>query len=144
MAGITRQIIVSPGQREACVVVIEGCAAPTIGGMTGTTIRTELSTMRISRSMTGVTVLRRPLVAIRMARTALNIAVPTCQREACIGMIESRSTPAVGGVTGTTIFPKLSIVCIPVRMAGITIHWRAFEYAVCMAGSTGDVLMFST
>ena len=143
VAGITRQAIMSPGQREACIVMVEGCTAPTIGGMTSATIRTELSAVRISGSMTGVTVLRRTFIAICMARTALHIAMSTGQREACIRMIESRPTPAVDGVTSTTIFPKLPIVCITIGMTGITIAGRTYENTVRVAGSTGNILMLS-
>ena len=47
MAFRTAEICMFPYKREAGVIVIESYIAPTTGGMTGTTIRSELSIMII-------------------------------------------------------------------------------------------------
>ncbi|MGB7875456.1 MAG: hypothetical protein WBL25_13815, partial [Anaerolineales bacterium] len=112
--------------------------------MTSSTIRAELSTVCITRSVACITVLGRTFVyAICMAGTALRIAMPTGQWETSVRMIEGRSAPAVCRMTCAAILPELTIVCILCSVTGMAVLGCAFENTVCMAGGTGSVLMLS-
>ena len=98
---------------ETCIVMIEGCIAPPAGGMTGTTVRTELPIMGILRSMTGITIRGRALVnAVRMAGITLNIRVFPGKREGGGAVIEGHIAPSAGIVAGSAIRPKLTVVFI--------------------------------
>jgi len=54
--GMTRgtgQVIVSRGQRESCVVMVEARPTPATGGMAGIAILPELANVRVLVSVTG-------------------------------------------------------------------------------------------
>ncbi len=142
MTGITRQVLVLPSQWEACLRVIEGCAAPTLGGMTSATILTKLPVMLIILRMARVTCSGRALIyAINMAGFARDIAVLPCQRESRIAMIKGRATPAVRVMAGPTILAELSVMGIFVRVAGITGAGRALVDAIDVAGFASGIFV---
>ena len=144
MTGTARNIAMFALQREGGQVVVEVCIPPTAGRMTGATIRPELSAVRISVRMTGVTICRRTLVnAVGMAGSAANVAMLSGQGEACVVMVEGRTIPTVGGVTRAAIHPELPAVRIVCSMTGIAIGRCPFENTIGMAGGTGNALMCS-
>ena len=59
MTGIASHVAMLSGQWETCVAVIETYLTPTPGGVASAAIRTELSTMSIISSMTGMAIRRR-------------------------------------------------------------------------------------
>lgn len=59
MARITLHIAVPASQWETCIRMIKCCPAPAIRGMTGTAIRSKLTTMGILCSMASITILGR-------------------------------------------------------------------------------------
>lgn len=65
----------------------------------------------------------------------------SCQREACVVMIECDIGPLRRFVAGTTIRSELPIMFIPAGMTGITILWRAFVGIVRMTRLAGNVGM---
>jgi len=142
MAGSAGQVGMPARQREAGVVVVEGCAPPAIGRVTGTAVRAELAVVCIPVGMTGVTVFRRALVnPVGMTGGTGRIGVSPRQRESGVVMVEGSPAPAIGVVTGAAIPAKLAIVFVVLLMAGKAVRGRSFENSVGMAGSTGNVLV---
>ena len=86
MATGTRHAGVFAGQLEACQVVVEGSRLPAIGGVTGTTICTELTIVGIILLMTGVTILVR-CFKVGNASCA-GMAIPTGQSGMLSGQLE--------------------------------------------------------
>ena len=74
MTGTTCYIAVLSGQWETCIAVVECCPSPTVCGVAGSTICTELTAMRIISSMAGITIRGCALEnTVRMARFTGNI-----------------------------------------------------------------------
>ena len=89
-----------PGQREACVIVVEVHIRPFGGFMTCGTVRPELTVVFVFRGMAGITVFGRPLInIIHVAGCADNGRMRANQRERGIGMIECRAFPRTRVVT---------------------------------------------
>jgi hypothetical protein len=62
MTGSTLNISVSPGQRERCIIVVEGHIRPSCWLMTCPTACTKLAVMSIPGRMTGEAILRRAFI----------------------------------------------------------------------------------
>ncbi len=134
VAGIAGGIAVLSGQRETCVAVVEGCPTPTVRGMAGTTIRTELTVMGIFVRMAGVAGTGRAFVnAIYMAGFAGDIVMLSGQWESCIAVVEGYPAPTIGGVAGPTIPTELPVMGIISYMTGITILRRTLENTIFVA-----------
>jgi hypothetical protein len=124
-------------QWEAGYGVIEGCASPTLGGMTCTTIGAKLSVVVVIFRMAGETIRGRTFITVGMAGFTLNIAMLPGQRKASVGMVERHIGPFRGLMTGGTVGAKLTVVMVILGMAGETARRRAFVGIVHMAGSAG-------
>lgn len=100
--------------------------------MAGTTIGSVLTVMLIfvaGRALSGRTFIH----AIPVAFRAVKIRMFPFERETGVVVVERRVAPAAGGMTGTTIRTKLSVMGIPARMTGVTICRRSLIDAVRMA-----------
>lgn len=65
------------------------------------------------------------------------------QREVAEVVIEIRIMPIRGVMTGSTIRTILAVVCVFLLVAGDTVHRRAPELSVHMAGLTSHVCVFA-
>ena len=58
-------------------------------------------------------------------------------------MIKVRRLPTIGGMTTAAVRAQLTIVCIVLFMAGITIFWRALKDSIDVAFLASHSQMFS-
>ena len=72
--------------------------------------------------------------AVFVTARAVDILMLAYQWEGCVVVIEGYILPAAWVMTGLACRAKLSVVCIPGSMAGVTICWCAFIHTVSMAG----------
>ena len=79
---------------------------------------------------------------ISMTGFAFKLGMMPDQWECGIVVIEGYISPSTGIVAGAAVCAKLTVVVIFCGMARITICGRAFIYAVGMAGSALDIVMF--
>ena len=85
--------------------------------MAGCAIRSELSAVRILGGMTGITICRCALIAIRVAGLAGDMRVLARQRKACSSVIEIHISPAACVMTLSTTRAKLPVVLVILLMA---------------------------
>jgi len=124
-------------QRETGHAMIEACATPTAGFVTGAAVRAELTVMVIIRSVTCITVRGCSFVAVGVACCAWNSTVSSVKREASIVMIEVHVGPLRGFMAGTAIGAELTVVLILAGMASVTIRGRSL-ISICMTGLAVD------
>jgi len=140
VAGLTRHIAMFPYQWEGSQAVIEARIAPTIGTVASPAIRPKAATVIVIICMAGITICRRSLVnPVCVAGSTVQLAVSTCQRKACVVMIEGRPTPTLRCVASATVCTELSIMRVPGRMTGVAVGGRPFENSVRMAGIASHI-----
>ena len=131
-------------KRESGVVVIEGHIAPAAGVMAGATVCAELTVVLILCGMAGITILWRSLIhAIHVTGTALNVCMFPRKRESGVIVIEGHVSPTAGVMAGTAVCAELTVVVVPVRVAGITIRGRTFIHSIHMTGTALNACVFS-
>jgi len=92
--------------------------------------------------MAGITICRRSLVnPVCVAGSTVQLAVSTCQRKACVGMIEGRPTPTLRCVASATVCTELSIMRVPGSMTGVAIGGCPLENAICMTRVASYIAM---
>jgi hypothetical protein len=110
----TLDICMAARECKCGLVVVEGRVLPTGCGMTDAAFGSKLAVMCVLRSMTGKAVYRRTFInAIHMAGSTGNGSMQIGQWECSLVVIEARILPGRSAMTGRTVRPKLTIMCIP-------------------------------
>ena len=110
--------------------------------MAKTAILVQRTVMRIVFLMTGKTIRGGALEhVIDMTGCALHSSMRTCQFEGRQIVVKTGPGPGLGGMTGSTILAKLTIVMVIFLMAGKTIGGSTFKYVAGVTGSAQYVRM---
>mgnify|MGYP001561415829 CR=1 FL=1 len=109
-------------QLECNCVVVKGCGTPTAGIMAGAALITQRASMSIILGMAGGTIHWRTFeLSIDMAACAGNLGMFPVKMERELRVVHCGGLPAIGGMAGRAIGPKLTVVGIVRLMAGETI-----------------------
>ena len=101
------------GQFEDGIVVIKTARLPVIGRMAGFTLCAQTAAMRIGIAVTGGAVHGRAFEdTVDMTAFANHLCMFPVQMEGEQGVIHSCQFPAFGGVTGSTVGSKLTVVMV--------------------------------
>lgn len=129
-----------PSQREARAAMIEVDILPGGRAMTTSTVRAELSVMRILPGMTGITIRRcASIYTVRVAVGTCNPAVTTLQREARSAMVKVNILPAAWVMTVGAITSHLT--AMRVFMTGGAVRGCSLEQEILMTTRTGETSM---
>ncbi len=117
---------------------------PTVGRVTSCALSAQLTRMRIIISMAGCAVLRRALeLPVDMAVLAGNSIMLAIQLEGKLGVIDRGGLPALRRVTGLALIAERACMRIIIRVAGCTVHGRAFINPIDVTALTGDRRMLT-
>ncbi len=101
------------GQLEDGVVVIKTARLPIIGRMAGFALRAQTAAMRIGIAVTGSAVHGRAFEdAVDMTAFTYHLCMFPVQMEGEQGVIHSCQLPAFGGVTGSAVGSKLTVMMV--------------------------------
>ena len=101
------------GQLEDGVIVIKTARLPVIGRMAGFTLCAQTAAMRIGIAVTGGAVHGRAFEdTVNMTAFANHLCMFPIQMEGEQGVIHSCQLPAFGGVTGSAVGSKLTVMMV--------------------------------
>lgn len=126
VAGNASCVGVGPVEGETCVSsVVEGHAAPALGGVTGLAARTEPPPVLIANAVTAVAV--RSGVRVLLARVtdvARHVLMPSQQRKRGLVVVEVRVLPSEIDVAAGAVTTESALVGVVSTVAGCAIDGR--------------------
>ena len=144
MASLAGHICMCTGQFESRQIMVKAGRFPGLGDMTGFTILSQASFMRVIFGMATKTSRGSALInIIYMAGFTLNIGMFTSQFESSQVVVKRSGLPTLDRMANTTFFSKCALMCIIFLMTGKTLSRGVLVNFIHMTGDTLHPSMLS-